>query len=90
MYDAQDAPRSMPIAGDIVIAKRAGSKSTYTLSVVPGPAQLRMRSYDRAMVMASRLAAVVRVDVWLDEGGGSWRVAEYRSASSGLLRSRYC
>ncbi len=86
---AQDAPRSMPIAGDIVIAKRAGSKSAYTLSVVPGPAQLRMPSYDRAMAMASRLAAVVAVDVWVQEGRGSWLAAEYRSASPGLLPSRY-
>jgi hypothetical protein len=60
-------PAMRPEHGDIVISRLGRSLMQYTLSVMPGPAQILCPNYDEALGRARHFAARDRVDVWVAE-----------------------
>ena len=55
---------TVPAPGDLVIAKDSGNDAAYTLSVIPGPPQLRCRTRQDALSVAREWAVRRRVAVW--------------------------
>lgn len=53
-----------PHPGDVVITAESGQPSSYTVSVVPGPAQLRHETYDAALASARKFAQSQGVFLW--------------------------
>jgi hypothetical protein len=64
---ARMRPAMKPEHGDIVINRLGRSLMLYTLSVMPGPAQIVCPNYDEALGRARYFAARDRVDVWVAE-----------------------
>lgn len=60
-------PVMRPEHGDIVLSRLGRSVMLYTLSVMPGPAQILCPNYDEALGRARYFAARERVDVWVAE-----------------------
>jgi hypothetical protein len=60
---------STPAPGDILIANDSDDQASYALSVVPGPPQLRCRTYEQAMTVARAWAAQRGVAIWKKDDG---------------------
>ena len=58
-----------PHDGDVLIAADASHSSACTVSVVPGPQQLRCESYDEALAAARTFAWSRGVSLWFTNNG---------------------
>lgn len=65
-----DSP-GVPSKGDVLIAPDSHYPSMYTVSIVPGPPQLRYRTYDEALA-PWRLARTQGMVVWFTPDGKSF------------------
>jgi hypothetical protein len=65
-----------PQPGDLLIARDTDERNTYTLSVVPGPPQLRYTTYEVAIVAATAWGRRERLSVWVTEDGGTFTAVE--------------
>ena len=61
--------RTKPVTGDVLVGKDLTRTRAYTLSVVPGPPQLRCSTYDEALSTANTWAALGRVSIWVTHDG---------------------
>ena len=64
LMHSSDPETPRPVHGDVLIGKDAKRRNTYTLSVFPGPPQMRCRSYQEAASTASAWAARQSVAIW--------------------------
>ena len=69
-------PAARPAHGDLIITKDTGEKKTFTLGVVPAPAQVRFQTYEQAVATASTWALRRRVAIWFTEDGSTFTVVE--------------
>lgn len=58
-----------PAHGDVLIARDKTEKKACTLSVVPGPPQMRCPTYEDAISTASAWASQKRVAIWFTKDG---------------------
>ena len=58
-----------PRNGDVLIAADASHSSACTVSVVPGPQQLRCESYDEALAAARTFVWCRGVSLWFTNDG---------------------
>lgn len=58
-----------PTHGDVLIARDKTQQKAYTLSVVPGPPQVRCTTYEDAMVTAVAWTSQRGVGIWLTQDG---------------------
>jgi hypothetical protein len=58
-----------PSDGDLLIARDRSERQGYTLNTIPGPAQIRYRTYDQALAAAS--------DWILQRGGATWLTEDH-------------
>lgn len=65
-----------PAHGDLIITKDTAEKKTFTVGVVPGPAQVRFQTYEQAVAAASTWALRRRVAIWLTEDGKTFTMVE--------------
>lgn len=58
-----------PAHGDILVAKDPVQEKAFTLSVVPGPPQVRCATYEDAVSTASGWAIQGHVEIWFTRDG---------------------
>ena len=68
-----------PRNGDVVIARVMHEGSACTVSTVPGAAQLRYATYERALATATEWALREHVAVWFTEDGRTFTALEAAS-----------
>jgi hypothetical protein len=64
-----------PASGDVLIVKDMVANTTsYVLSVVPNPGQIRCQTYEQAVSTASRWVSLRQVAIWFSENGTTFTI----------------
>ena len=64
-----------PANGDMLIVKDTDAKRTsYVLSVVPNPGQIRCQTYEQAVATVSQWASLRKVAIWFSENGRTFAI----------------
>jgi len=80
---ARSASPACPDPGDVVVRRRAGDPAGgYALSTVPGADQLLVRTYEDAIDMALKYAALEGVRAWFNKGVGHFVLLDSVMAAS--------
>ena len=80
---SSNRPRTgQPSHGDLLITRDRSERQGYTLSTIPGPPQLRYRTYDRALLAASAWVSQHGVAIWLTEDGTTFQPVRPNAAST--------
>ena len=77
-----------PPCGDLLITRDRSERQEYTLSTIPGPAQLRYRTYDQALASASAWAAQHGVGLWFTDDGTSFKPITVESGTYPAVERR--
>jgi hypothetical protein len=56
--------RSVPSDGDVLVSKRTARADLYTISIVPGAGNTRVRRHAEAIAKVQQLSAQLGVDGW--------------------------
>lgn len=83
MTSSSSPSTSLP-KGDLLITRDTSERQGYIISTIPGPAQIRYRTYDQALASASTWAADRRVGVWFTDDGASFKPASSIAADNTL------
>ncbi|HVB39153.1 MAG TPA: hypothetical protein VND92_11465 [Vicinamibacterales bacterium] len=81
-------PGVQPRDGDILLTSRQGGDPRFTVSVVPGPAQVAFASYRKALRVARTFARDHRAALWVQNAAGPPRPFAQRRATREDLSAR--
>jgi len=65
-----------PQPGDVVIARDAARRNSYTISIVPEDPQIRYSTYEEALAAVTKLALRQPLAVWFTEDGKTFTALE--------------
>ena len=69
MTSSKHLETSRPVHGDVLIVKDESEEGAFTLSVVPGPPQIRCQTHADAVSVASAWASRQHVAIWFTPDG---------------------
>jgi hypothetical protein len=70
-----------PSSGDLLITRDRSEQHMYTIGTVPGPAQIRFRTYDQALAAAGAWASQHGVGIWFTDDQTTFKKVSVRTES---------